>query len=176
MAYDSARGMTVLFGGHGAGSAAASQAFGDTWQWIGGSLGNATTYGVGCGAPALSLSPVVGSRPVLGTMAQASLANIPATLAFVSVGWNDTNFGPLSLPLSLAAYGMPGCNLLQSAESPALPVNPTGVGTAVYSLLLPNLSALLGARLYLQGWASAPSYNSGNVIVSNGIDWRVGNL
>jgi hypothetical protein len=165
MAYDSGRNRTVLFGGYG------GSALGDTWEW-GGPPASASAYGTGCGSPALTISP--GALPRINTTAQALLTNIPASLAFVCLGWSNTTTGLFPLPLSLAGFGLPGCLLQQSAEGGSLPVTPTGVGTATFSVPLPNNIGLLGLRLYLQGWAIAPGYNPGGAIVSNGLAWRIG--
>ena len=70
---------------------------------------------------------------------------------------------------------MPGCSLLQSTESGSLPAVFNGPGTAIYSLALPNWAALIGLPVYLQAWASAPGANTANVIVSNGVEWVIGN-
>ena len=133
------------------------------------------TFGSGCGNPALDLAPILSARPTIGTTAQAALANIPSAVAFVALGWSRTAFGVSPLPLSLAGFGMPGCDLLQSAEAAAEPVTFTGTGSATFSLPLPNMTGLVGAQLYLQGWALAPGVNAGNTIVSNGVEWGIGN-
>ena len=117
MAYDSLRGATVLFGG-----ADLNGFLGDTWERHHPST--AISFGSGCGSPALVLSQIASARPTIGMTAQAALTNIPASLAFVAVGWSRTAYGPFPLPLALAGYGMPGCDLLQSGEEAALPTTP----------------------------------------------------
>jgi hypothetical protein len=166
MAYDSGRNRTVLFGGYNG-----SSVLGDTWEWNGVNA-SASAYGTGCGSPALTISP--GALPRINTTAQALLANIPFSLAFVCLGWSNTTTGLFPLPLSLASFGLPGCLLQQSNEGGSLPVTSTGLGTATFSVLLPNNTGLLGLRVYLQGWAIAPGYNPGNAIFSNGLEWLIG--
>ena len=39
-----------------------------------------------------------------------------------------------------------------------------------------NWGSLIGVPLYLQGWAPAPGANPAGVIVSNGIEWFIGNI
>src|SRR5262249_31292088 len=97
MAYDSQRERTVLFGG-----VSGLRYLGDTWEWGNSSSGTASVFGAGCGIPALVLSPVTAARPVINTTAQASLTNIPSSLAFVALGWSNAAFGPFLLPLTLA--------------------------------------------------------------------------
>lgn len=170
MAYDSLRGRVVLFGGYGSG---VNITLGDTWEWTG-LPGTASTYGSGCGSPALALSPLGPYLPMIAATARASLVNVPSTLAFVALGWSRTAIGPFALPLPMASWGMPGCNFLQSAEVAALPVTITGPNTATFTLPIPNMSVLIGAQVYLQGWAFAPGVNPGETIVSNGLNWGIG--
>ena len=62
-----------------------------------------------------------------------------------------------------------------SAEAAADPVTITGTNTATFRLPLPNFPGLIGLRLYLQGSTVAPDNNPGEVIVSNGVEWTIGN-
>ena len=172
LSYDSNRDAVVMFGGYNGWSQ------GDTWEWggIANSPNAATSFGTGCGSPPLALSPTTSAPPIINTTAQVDLTNIPSAVAVMSIGWSNTFAGPFPLPLNLSFYGMPGCELLQSAEIPANPVSSTGPGAATYSLAIPNWPTLLGYELYLQGFAFAPNYNAGAVIVSNGIQWVIGNV
>jgi hypothetical protein len=65
-------------------------------------------------------------------------------------------------------------DLLQSSEVLGLPAPITGPGAATFSVALPNIPGLVGLRVYLQGWASAPGVNAGNTITSNGVEWTIG--
>lgn len=167
MAYDDQRYRTVLFGGWI--NNGNTVHYPETWALT----DPANTFGVGCGIPALELSPVLGAGPTIGSTARCTMANVPSTLAFVALGWSRSSFGAFALPLTLAGFGMPGCTLLQSSDAPSEAVSATGPSTATYSLALPNMSGLIGLRLYLQGWAFAPGANAGNTIVSNGVEWRI---
>ena len=115
------------------------------------------------------------ARPIIGSTAQVGMSNIPSALAFLAVGFSSAVVGPFALPLPLGGYGMPGCYLLQSAENAAFPVAYSGSSTATFSLQLPNWFGLIGLQLYLQGWAVAPGVNPGYTIVSNGVEWAIGN-
>jgi hypothetical protein len=101
---------------------------------------------------------------------------MPSSVGFVSLGWSRTEYMPgyIRLPRLLHDFGMPGCNLFQSAEAPVEPITITGPGTADYGLSIPNNIVLLGLTVYLQGWVAAPGYNPASVIASNGLVWRVG--
>jgi len=171
MVYDSLRGITVLFGGIDNGGT-----LDDTWEWSGDFTSTANSFGNGCGNPALALTPIANARPTIGNTAQLALGNMPTTVALILAGWSRTSFGPHSLPFGLAGYGMPGCDLLQSAEHAMLPTASTGPGAATFSLPVPNNPGLIGLRLYLQGWAFAPNANAGDAIISNGVEWAIGNL
>ena len=177
MAYDSLRGKAVLFGGYGTLLSGGSGDLDDTWEFNSQNLAFALPYGTGCGSPVLDLTPQANARPVIGTVGRAALTNIPTQpgISFVALGWSRTASGGFALPLSLVGFGMPGCDLLTSAETPAVPTAPTGAGTANVNLAVPNNSGLIGLEVYLQGWAVAPGVNPGNTIVSNGVHWIVGN-
>jgi hypothetical protein len=90
------------------------------------------------------------------------------------VGWSDTTFNGFTLPVSLAAIGMAGCDLLQSADVFGLPVAMTGSTTAAYSLSLPNDASLVNLNLYLQAVAYSPGSNQAELVVTNGLRWLVG--
>ena len=167
MAYDSNREMTVLYGGLGTLGYPT-----ETWEWQGTSL--STAYGTGCGSPPLTLTQINAAYPTMNTTAKASLTNIPGSLAFISIGLSNINFGPFQLPITLVGLGMPGCDLLQSVELAALPTITNGAGSATFHLPLPNYPALQGMHLYIQGWANAQGFNQGGAIASNGLDWRIG--
>ena len=178
MAYNSQTGSILVFGGFGA--PPGPILIPDTWELADSTPtpAVAASYGAGCGTTALAIAPASGALPVVGTTAVTEMDNIPpASLgAFVALGWSDVLAGPFPLPFSMAPYGMPGCELLHSAEIAAAPAAPTGPGTASYSLSIPNLADLIGAQLYLQGWANAPGQNAANIILSNALAWTIGNV
>ena len=167
MAYSRRAARTVLFSGGPTASPIA-----DTWEFTG--SGAAAVFGQGCGTPPLVLSQVASALPRIHATAQASLANVPAALAFVALGWSRTSFGASPLPLSLAPFGLRGCDLLQSAEVVFAPVQYPSTTTATFDLAVPNAPGLVGLRVYLQGWAVAPGANPGQAIASNGLDWSIG--
>lgn len=169
MAFDSYRGRTVLFGGNQNGWPSQP----NTWELVS-TLATGTPFGTGCGTPALTLAPVSSAPPSLNSTAQATLSSVPSPLAFVALGLSSTTYGPFSLPVTLASIGMPGCDLLQSADVVGEPATITGTTTASYDFAIPNNSGLVGLHLYLQGWVWAPGVNAANIVVSNGLDWQLG--
>jgi hypothetical protein len=166
MAYDASRSRIVAFGGETllAYSPILWEMF---WSATAG-----TQYGAGCGSPALSLVPL--APPSIGTTARAAITNVPSAAAVMSVGFNNTAFGPFTLPLTLVGFGMTGCDLWTSADLFGLGVAFTSPTTATFDQPLPNNPAFVGLHLYLQAFAIAPGANPGQIIASNGLDWIVG--
>jgi len=131
-------------------------------------------YGAGCGNPALALTTT--APPIIGTTAKLTLGNAPSSVAFIAGGLSNTRWGTVPLPFSLTTLGMPGCELLQSAEEVGLLMTSVGTGTATFDWPLPNQISIIGERVYLQSWALAPGQNAANVTLSNGVEWLVGNF
>lgn len=165
MVFDVQRRRAVMFGGN---------VVSDTWEYS--RTATTTTFGTGCGSPALQLATDPVARPILGNTARATITNVPSSFSFVSIGLSRTAIGSFTLPLSLAGFGMPGCELLQSAESASVSTTPIVFGTAQLNMPLPFLPQFLGAHLYLQAWAPAPGANAGQTVVSNALDWLLGNV
>jgi hypothetical protein len=126
-------------------------------------VGNWARYGVGCGTPTPTLTPVAGSRPTPGATFSLSLGNIPSGVGLVSIGFSNTTSGPFTLPLALDQFGLgTGCNLLAEVLATELVLgNP-----ATWNLALPNSSSYIGTVFFNQGFAidlAAP----GGITVSN---------
>jgi hypothetical protein len=171
MVYDSTRGQVVLFGGN---NGASGSIVNDTWEYDANTPAHATTYGTGCGTPALGFSPT--SDPIIGTSAGALISNAPTIFAGVTLGTSDTIFNGLPiLPYNLASLGMPGCYLLQSNEIFGLPVTPVAASTLQFDAPIPFNATLLGQHFYIQAYAFAPEVNAAQVVTSNGIAWTIGN-
>ena len=126
----------------------------------------ANAYGVGCGSPALIMTPQ--APPILGGLATARIDNVPAVPGFpvplggITLGFSDTFYGGLPiLPISLAVAGMPVCELLHSNDVFGLPVAlGSSPGTWDFSLPIPANANLLNSHVYLQAFAGAPGYNA----------------
>ena len=170
LAYDPQRESMVLF----AGKDGSGNYLGDTWESRFTS-GFAQPYGAGCGTGPLFLTPATNSTPQIDQSAEANLFHVPSALAFVSLGWSRTTAGSFALPLSLAGFGAPGCELLQSGEDLSLPTTTGPNSTATFQMAIPNIQELVGARIYLQAWAPDAGYNSAGLITSNGLEWVIGN-
>jgi hypothetical protein len=169
MAYDLTRQRLVLFSG------AVSVA--DTWTR--GTLGTpavATAYGNGCGIPPVGFEPAPAARPIVGQNAGATITNVTTPLGAVAMGWSNSSYGPFTLPVTLGGIGMPGCDLLQSAEVLGLPATVATTTSLAFSLAIPPGPSLIGARVYLQAYVFAPGANALQVLVSNGIEWTFGDV
>lgn len=150
----------IFFGGENGGSLP------DTWT--AGAV--ASTYGAGCGSPALAFAPGT-SGPFVGQTVDGTITNAPSSIAAVMLGVDRDFFGPFPLPLPLDSFGLTGCDLLQSAEIVGLPVTVAGPGSLSFQVALPNVQGLVGRHLYGQAFAFAPGQNPAELIVSNGVDW-----
>jgi hypothetical protein len=173
MAYDASRDRLVMFGGH---EGSVTTSMGDAWEYGTAGFAVAQSYGPGCGTLAMTATAAAGSRPVLGQTVSTDIVNVPATLAFMALGWSSAQAGSLDLPIDLMPFGMPGCLLLQSVDYLGQPCTITGPGTARHSLSIPNTPGLVGTRLFLQAWAPASGANPAGLVVSNGVALFLGNL
>ncbi len=135
-------------------------------------------YGIGCagvlGLPTLTVEAP--SAPIVGTTFNLRLTNIPGVIlpAVAAYGYSRTLWNGLPLPVDLAAVGLPGCNLYNSAEATFGLTAPNGTGTILWPVQIPNNPALLGGEVFLQtlqfelpGW---PRWGG----VSNGVAIRIG--
>lgn len=131
-------------------------------------------FGAGCmgsaGIP--TLAAVSGSVPALGRTLQLAIGNLPVGAALVTMGFSNTTYGPFTLPLALAPYGMPGCNLLVDPLANSFVL---GAGTtANWSLGIPNNARFLGTEFFNQALSLDPPANVTGLAASNGGRGTVG--
>ena len=168
LCHDSARNKVVMYGGYSNG------AVGDTWEYTPpGPIANASTYGAGCGSLPLTFTPT--TQAEIGTTATALLNNAPSMIAAIAIGWSNTTYGGSSLPLDLGSMGMPGCQQLQSLNALAEVIVAGSGNVLQYDQPIPNSTIWFGVKFYTQGFCVAPAANAQGVIVSNGIQWTIGN-
>ncbi|MBK8974736.1 MAG: hypothetical protein IPM29_02310 [Planctomycetes bacterium] len=165
LAFDSARGTTVLFGGFSS----------DTWEYAPVSPASYVTFGNGCrgssGTPALAAVP--GRLPWIADNFAIQLTNIPSNAAaFALLGWSRTSWPPVTLPFPLDALGMTGCTLFVSGNM-NLRV-PTAGNTGTLTLPIPNNPLLVGAPFYNQAFVLDPVVNPAGITVSNAGEARIG--
>ena len=152
----------ILFGGDN------GSVLPDTWT----AGAASSTYGTGCGSPALQFQPN-SPGPFVGVSLLGTISNAPTNLAAVAIGIDREFFGPFPLPLPLTSLGMTGCELWHSAEIAGLAATPLVPGTLLLNVALPNAQGLVGRHIYGQAFAFAPGQNPAEIIVSNGVDWLI---
>lgn len=147
-----------------------------TQQWHFGTPVQASTaaFGTGCSGP--SGTPVLSQSagaPRLGDTVQFALTPTPFVGLF-ALGWSNTNsaLGPLPLPLPLASFGMPGCELL--VDPLALIAGTTGGASTSLAVAVPYQLTLRSQTLYLQGLSLDPNANPAWLTVSNGLGATIG--
>ncbi|MFO1077331.1 MAG: hypothetical protein U1E73_06345 [Planctomycetota bacterium] len=104
--------------------------------------------GSGCGNPA----PAIGftGQPIMTRDFSLTLAGgPPSSLALLTVGFNDTSWNGLPLPLSLAPFGYPGCALNVAADVNLFLLTDAN-GEASYTI---NIAGVPSLDLYWQ-WAA----------------------
>lgn len=135
----------------------------------------ASLVGAGCGNPPLQFTPQPNGAPILAATARALIRNAPTPVFAVTAGFNTATIGQFPLPLPLDGFGMTGCVLRHSADILGLPVSPVAGGLE-FALPIPNQIALLGQFVRLQAYGYAPGQNLAEIIVSNRLDWRIGDV
>lgn len=176
LAYDGLHGRAVLFGGVSYPSVGNQLVLSDTWLLNANDAAFAIPFGSGCGSPPVALVPDPAQRPLSGQTCGATVVNSPTPFGAMMIGFSNQSYGPFALPATLAGLDMPGCYLLQSADIMGFPVTPLTPTTMAFSAFLPPTPSLVGAHVYLQAYVLAPSANPFGLLVSNGIDWFVGNV
>jgi hypothetical protein len=132
-------------------------------------------FGAGCsgtlGVPALAAQ--TGSRPALGSTFTAVASGLPFGLGVLQVGLSNTLFGGVvPLPFSLAAIGMPGCDLL---VDPLVSAVLFDAGTsATWSLPIPSTQSLFGQQFFSQAFPFDPAANAFGFTASNGTTATLG--
>jgi hypothetical protein len=139
-------------------------------------VATANTFGAGCGSPALGFVPDANGRPLLGQPGGATIVNVPTPIAGVAVGWSNQFAGTFPLPVPLGVIGMPGCSLLQSSDLLGLPTSPLTSSTRTFSVAIPIVPSFIGTHVYMPAYAFAPGANPAQLVLSNGIDWLLGDV
>lgn len=175
MAYDTARGSLVLFGGYT--SVGVSD---ELWELTAGPPTTAAyvTFGQSCPSPSgpIALQAINGSRPLVGTTMQLSLTYLPISLfafPFGAIGLSDQTFLGASLPASLDPIGSTGCTLHISIDH-EIPLVNSG-GTALWPISIPADPYFVGLNVFAQGAVLIPGVNPANFITSNAVRLSMGN-
>jgi hypothetical protein len=163
-AYDDLRARMVLFGGYSSNSGTLD----DTWEYGPTSPASWVSFGSGCPGSAGTPTMAPATPSSLAWLGSTLLLRVnavpPGQLAFVFFG-SSTQWGAITLPTPLAAYGMPGCTLFVAGE--AMLTAPGIAGIVNVPLPIPLTPTLLGANLSTQAIVSDPAANATGLIVSN---------
>jgi len=115
--------------------------------------------GAACGAPAATPTLAVTSAPVLGGSLDEQIHGaIANTSALMVIGFSDSTFGGLRLPMDLGPFGGQNCALYASMEI-VLPVRIDGSGSGSSRVPIPDLPELAGLPLYTQAFVIDPQAN-----------------
>jgi hypothetical protein len=135
----------------------------------GGTAAINAVVGLGCGTPALSLTPV--TRPIIGTSWDLAVGNVPASavLGLDVYGLTDPGLNDLGF------LGMPGCGLRAALDFTTTWL-PSGA-THARSLLLPNDPSLVNIHVFTTSAVfTAPPVNAFGALTANAIDGRIGDV
>jgi hypothetical protein len=141
---------------------------GDSWGWFGPNSALPATpfrifvndtkvfpFGSSC-TGTKDFSPLIGigKNAALGQTTTIEAHNLPPAVAVMNIlGFSNTTFGAIPLPLDLGFLGAKGCSLRASLDLNQVALSKgTGVGngTATFSWPIPNLSSLRGLNLFFQ--------------------------
>lgn len=131
-------------------------------------------HAAGCqtaSAPSLSLSRPW-TRAWLGQTLSVDAANLVGPFAILSMGFDDQTYNSSPLPLALAAYGMPGCNL--NIDAAASLIVPAVNNRATVTIPIPNHPALVDMPFYQQAFALVPGANPLGMLASDSVRGTVG--
>lgn len=147
-------------------------------SWLSGRADLARTleFGTGCagsnGVPHLRSVP--GSLPVLGTTFSTETVAIPSSApVFLFLGFSDTVYLGLNLPLGLGGIGLPQCELYVSGDV-VIPIPNVG-GTATWSVVIPTQPVFMRTCIHLQSIVVDPLANPVGLTFSNALTATLGN-
>ena len=162
LVFDTNRNRMVLFGGDTYGVKLS-----DTWEYF--VAAGYTPFGTGCpgsaGYATLGQGFVVPA--LLGSALVSEIHNLPnAAIAVMVMGFSKTAWNGAPLPASLAAIGMPGCDLLVRPD--LLDPMPINGNSATYLVQLPSDPSFLGYEIHQQGLVfDAAAGNAFGAIMTN---------
>ncbi len=142
----------------------------DTWSFQTPLPADVVPFGSGCagsaGTPALAAKPF--ALPWLGD----TMRNVVQTVPAASLGaFFVSSFGSTP-PLSLAAFGMPGCELLVPVDVAEFRI--ANAGRAEWELAIPNAPSLAAAQFRQQAFVIDAPANALGLVASNGVTVTLG--
>jgi hypothetical protein len=171
MAYDALRSTPLLYGGINAITGGPISVLGDTWTY--GAM--VFSFGLGCQGSVGTPQLLAASGPRLGQTYAPVLTNLVPTMpiALVALGFSNTTWSGVPLPLDLTSSGMPNCSLLVAADQIDVIAAQNGQGTLL--LAIPGDPWFLGQTFFQQGFSfEVPGYNAFGGVLSNALRVRIG--
>lgn len=158
IAWDQANGRVLHFGG-----LLGSTAVADTTSY-GGSHPYFATFGAGCAGSAGVLQLDSTNLPTLGLNFALDVTGLPMVpvLTYFGLGFSNTTWNGLPLPLALTSLGLPTCTSYASLDTGVF--LPTSTGSATLTLTIPSNASLSGLPLFSQVLALE---GSGTMSLSN---------
>lgn len=131
-----------------------------------------TPFGTGCAGNAGTPTLAAPSLPWFGSNFQVQLQNLPNNaLAWLAIGFSNTQWAGGSLPFDLGAFGVNGCRLYASGD---LVIGTMATGsTATFDIPL-MLPSLIGTTFFNQGLALDPGVNPAGIVVSDAAQGLIG--
>jgi len=135
--------------------------------------GTTTTFGSACGPWNSQPYHQVLGLPEIGHQMQFQAPNLQSSaIAVLMTGVSNQSSGGIPLPASLAAIGMPGCNLyVDPILQDGVVATQSGLARITRTFSQPEL---LGTRIYSQFFVLMPGANALGIVASNGVDVLVG--
>ncbi len=130
-------------------------------------------FGNGCAGSAGTATLSSVGFPDVGRSMTIQVDNVPANqMGVLWFGASDATWSGSPLPMPLDSYGMTGCSLLVSLDSP-VPLS-TGSGNPSYNLRVPTTAALIGHDFFNQYAAVDFGANPAGVVLTNAGKGTVG--
>lgn len=141
------------------------------WDTVSGRVGPTCTYvsfAAGCAGSMPAARIVPRDTPCIGRTHQITVFDLPANVAVLGMG-----FSRPPQPVSLAAFGMPGCTLQIDVDAVAALSGQWN--RAKFSLPIPDRRSLLGLHFYQQALVLDPAAgNAAGAVVSNAAEGVIG--
>ena len=136
--------------------------------------GTFTSFGIGCPGSSGTPAHAGSGTPELGQTISLRTTSGPRNgVAVLILGASRVSWNGIRLPLSLAALGAGGCDLLASADLMLTQsLNFAGVGST--DIAIPASTALVSSHVYSQTAPVDLRANTLGLVFSNGLDTRVG--
>jgi hypothetical protein len=132
-------------------------------------VGPTSTYvaiATGCAGSTRAARLVPRDTPRIGATLEVNLFDLPASAAFLCMGWSTT------APQPLDAIGMPGCAVHITADAAVFLAGQQN--TATWQLPIPNDPNFVGARFYNQAVVLDPSANPAGAVISDAAEAVIG--